>query len=294
MPRSHTLFVLALAFMPLAFMPLPAAAQSNQGWVFTTTTTTDSAKGDTPKTMVIQMELLGPKYRIGMTGNSFPNAMGGIYMIVDSTAGTMMTIMPAQSMAMIMDTAMLAMAKPTYTMSDVGTPNLKTEDLGAGEPVLGHPTHHFRTTSVTEMKYTFGDESCSKKSKIVAELWTTNEPDVPDLEDVMKRMARNSGPGAPDDAAAKIQALARGKVQGKLLMQTMTTSVPTAKGDSVTSHMRMQINEMKRREIDPADFEAPAGYHTMDMREMMKGMDPSMLSDAMAATNASMKKSMCG
>ena len=69
-------------------------------------------------------------------------------------------------------------------------------------------------------------------------------------------------------------------------MSVTTTTIPTSKGDSATATMRMQVSDLKKQDIDPADFEVPAGYNTMDMREMMKNMDPSMLSGAIAGRRA--------
>lgn len=280
-----------LVALLVAAVPQVTMAQANQGWAMSVTMTTDSANGGTPITMTIELEMLGAKQRTSISTSLMPAGAGKMYIVRDSAAGTITNVMTGQSVAMIMDDSLAAQTKPDFRVEMVGTPTITTEDLGAGEPIAGQATRHFRLTAAGETKIIFGDETCGKKSKTVSELWTTDDPDVPDVRAALKGMAGASLTSLPADATAGLDSLMRGK---RMLRGLTTVSVPTAHGDSVVSHTRSEVSEMRKRAIDPADFEVPAGFQTMDMREMMKGMDASIMGAARANMTARMKKSMCG
>ena len=155
-------------------------AQSPHGAGYTTVTTSDTSGHKT--TTSLRTEILGDKYLSTITSNGGPRPVE-MTTIIDSIAGTMTSIMPAQSMAMIMARSLLqASPMSGITIDFDGQPTTEVVDLGAGERILGYATHHYRNTAAYTMKVTIGGETCTRLSHDVAEVWTTDDVEAPGFD----------------------------------------------------------------------------------------------------------------
>jgi hypothetical protein len=68
-------------------------------------------------------------------------------------------------------------------------PGYAVEDLGGGEPILGHATHRYRETLPYETHVTAGGDSCTRHVREVSELWVTPDSEIPGIESSMRNVA---------------------------------------------------------------------------------------------------------
>jgi hypothetical protein len=284
---------LILAAIPAALAAQTAPAPRGMG--YTMVMTTDSGGGH-KTTMSMLTEILGSKYRMAMKTDAIGGAPTEMYMVIDSLEGTMMNVMPAQSMAMVMPTSMLKQAAlPPYKMEMGPNPIVSVADMGAGEKILGHTTRHFRQILTYSIKITVGDETCMKPSREVSDVWTTTEVSLPNI---MGAVLRFTGAKSPDGFAEKLDSLQNKTVKGMTLRRISTVTTTSPSGDTLRVTTTMEMAALKSDAVDPADFEVPAGYNVMDMRAMMGNIDPSTMQEAMSGVQSkiaeSLKKSLCG
>ncbi len=284
----------------LAAIPAALSAQTtapSRGMGYTMVMTIDSG-GAHKTTMSMLTETLDSKFRITIKSDAVAGAASEIQMIIDSLAGTMTNIMPAQSMAMIMPTSMLKQgqaALPAYSMEMAPNPVVSITDMGVGEPILGHATRHYHQTFSYSMKIIVGDESCVKPSREVADVWTTTEVNFPNI---MGAIQRFTGAKTPSGFAEKLDSLQNKTLKGMMLRRISTVSTTSASGDTLRVTTSMEIAALKSEGIDSSDFDVPSGYNVMDMRATMAGMDPSAMQQSMSEVQSRMaetlRKSLCG
>jgi hypothetical protein len=284
----------SFAALLIVTLPITLAAQNTRGSAYTATITTDS--GGRKTTMSIQTEVLDARSRISIKTDAVPGVPVDMYMIVDSAAGTMTNVMPAQSMAMITDMSLVKNpAAAPYTMDLAGEPKVTVVDLGPGEPILGHATRHYKQTTSYVMNITIGGETCTKPTEEVSEVWATPDNVMP--VDILNSSRGLSG-GAISPLLRKLDSLKKTKIKGGTLRMLSTMTSTSATGEPTTAHVDFRVTEIKLGSIDPMDFEVPDGFRTMDARAMMAGVNPEMLKQAMANARsnlgATLKKTLCG
>jgi hypothetical protein len=248
--------------------------------------------------MSMLTEILGSKFRMTIKSDAMGGAPTEAQVIVDSLAGTMTNIMPAQLIATIMPTAMMRQGQatlPTYSMVMAPNPSISVTDMGAGEPILGHATRHIRQLLSYSLKITVGDESCVKPLHEVADVWTTTEVTLPNITGAIQQF---TGAKPPNGFADKLDSLQTKTLKGTALRRISTVTTTSPSGDTLRVTTTIEIAALKSDAVDPADFDVPAGYNVMDMRVMMANVDLSAMQQAMAGVQAtiaeSMKKSLCG
>jgi hypothetical protein len=276
----------------VAALSHPIAAQTAKGSGYTTTITTDS--GGAKHTMSIQLELLGSKMSVAMRSDAMAGPLVDMRSIFDTIAGTVTTIMPVQRMVMIAPRPKVTGMQP-YTMELEGTPSVETVDLGAGETILGHATRHSRQSIAYTMKITVGGESCSKPTKEESEVWTTTEVQLPDLTAAIQRF---TGATLPISQMKQLDSLRNKTVQGMMLRRIGTTKTTGPAGDTLLVVAKMELAALNPDSVNPQDFEIPADYRVMDMRETMANMDPGAMEEAIfkaqLASGDKMKATLCG
>jgi hypothetical protein len=278
----------------LALLPGALAAQSTRGGEYAMSVATDS--GGRKTTMSMDFKLLGSKLRMSVKSEMAAGPMVDMYIVIDSVAGTMTTVIPAQSIAMVMSSSILSDSTMTpYTMAFAGAPKFDVVDLGPGEPILGHATRHYRQTVAYVQKTTFGADVCSNSVNEVAELWTTTEIDAPDMMMAMMRFTPAAGRAA---LVETLDSLRRAKIKGVILRRTSTGSIFTPAGDTMTVRTSWDLTALKPGSVDSTDFDLPLGYTVMDTRQAMAGMDPDIIKQGMVAGQAhlaeELKKTVCG
>ena len=286
---------LILAAIPAALSAQAAAAPRGMG--YTMVMTTDSG-GGRKTTFSIGAEVLGGKLRISMKSDAIVATPVDTYMIVDSVAGTLTSVIPAQSLAMVMARPMMsqiaAMPQPVGVEMESSPINTIT-DLGEGERILGFATHRFRQAMEYTLKITVDGQTCAKPSREVSEIWTTTAASLPDLTSAIQKFM---GTSLPVGFTSKIDSLRNKTVKGTQLRRFTTITTPSSTGDTIRVHSTMEVTALKPDSVDAGDFEVPAGYNVMDTRASLADMDPAAMQQAMASAQATqaarLKNSLCG
>lgn len=272
-------------------------AQSSHGAGYTTVTTTDS--GGRKTTTSTGMEVLGAKFRTSIRSDIAPGVPVDVYTIIDSVAGTVTSVMPAQSMVMIMPRSIMqSSALPPFTIDFDGTPTVNVVDLGAGERILGLATHHYRQTVSFSMKVTIGGETCSRPRREVADVWTTSDVALPDLSGAVQRFTGATLSVPTTAFGLKLDSIRKMMVKGTMLRRVGTTTAIGPTGDTLHITTTMELTALNPDSVSAADFDVPTGYKVMDAREMMAGMDPAVLQESQFKTQLmvadKMKQLLCG
>jgi hypothetical protein len=267
-------------------------SQRAQGWVISTTTWSDSGIPGHDVTSTTRGELLGAKLRVTSSG---VGAAFGNYIILDSAASTITTVYPKGKLVLTSSWSKPARgASPLITMEAHMDSGYTVEDLGRGEPILGHTTHRYSETLGYELRVAAGSDTCRRHRRIVTELWVTPDTRVPDIEAATKRLSSLPTPMLGSDVT-RILAEKRGeKIQGVLLKRTSTIHDSAGHGDPVVTHARWEVTEVKHALIDPADFRVPAGYKSEDIRKLAPRVDSSMRSAAALEAAKQVFRRMCG
>jgi hypothetical protein len=286
------------AVLPLATLALfavrPADAQSSpSGWTVAQQITIDSGGTSAPHTLSTRMQFTRDRMRMEGGFGDAPESVRGVYSIIDPTAGTTTVVMP--SMRMVTITSSGSVSRPKgFTVDVADGAKSSIEDLGAGEQIFGHATHHFRVTMDYTMLITVGDDSCSQHVAGTVESWMTTDIDfIPEMLTSRRGLA---GP-ATSAVAAKLKDLETGhKLAGYPIRMVMSTTTTHADGPPALVTTTSETTELTQSELDPYTFVAPADYRTMDMRNLtMPGgaMDAAMKT-AGTTVGAMMKRALCG
>lgn len=257
------------------------------------TYSTDSGIPGHSATVTVRAQVLKDKFRFTMTGTA-ATAFGN-YTIIDSAAGTVATVFPKGKLVLLSSSrSTTSGTAPIITVEFHVGPGYALEDLGGGEPILGHATHRYRETLPYETHVTIGSDSCTRHVRNVSELWVTPDSGVPDIEASIRNIANGLGSIASSNALKTIAETRGSRIRGVVLRRTTTSTDPLAVNDSLAIHTRWEITELKRHAIDASEFQAPSGYKVNDMRKMASGMDSSVRRAIALDSGRSIRKRLCG
>ncbi len=260
----------------LAAFAVPLAAQSSRGMGYGSSITIDS--GGVKHTMTTRLETLGGKVLVGVKSDASGGPALEMVTIVDTVAGTITNVIPAQSMAMILPRSMGKMNAPAYSMELGPNPTVELVDLGAGDAMLGHATRHARMTVAYTTKITVGGETCTRPTREVADIWTATDVQMPDLMGALKSFM---GSAAMPGAATVLDSLRNKTVKGTILRRSSSAAIAVGPGDTLRVGTSVEMTSLSPNAIDPRDFDVPSGYRVMDMRAMIGNMDPAAMQEAL-------------
>jgi hypothetical protein len=238
--------------------------------------------------------------RMDMDMSGIPAARGvaeGMYVLMNESDSTMATVMPAQKLAMIMNMKMALMTRmiPKFSVKDGARSVVK--DLGAGERLIGHPTHRYLVTQAATLVVTLSGQTCERSMDSVSELWVATDLDASPVQDsVLSRVAGISGAGG--GMLEQLSALRKDYPKGTPLRTVVKSTSPGADGTAVTVTVTSETTEATHGPVDPAVFALPTGYTTMDTRPMLSTMTPealeSMANAAGGPGSSGVMKAYCG
>jgi hypothetical protein len=286
MPASSR-SVSAVASLLLMFASAaPALAQSTSpGWMYTMNMTTDS--GGKRSSMATKYQVTDQKLRmefVQVSGMAGAAAAEGMVQILDDRDSSMAMLMPGQHMVMVMHLSEMLGNMPgirAQMMPKIEqhlTAN-RTEDLGAGERILGHATHRYRVTQAGTMDVTVAGRTCTRKIDSVNELWMAPDVDLmPTMRTMMKHYdsALGVGTGASDVRAAGSD------LKGTALRTITKSAGLDAQGRAITVTSTIEFVEMSQAPISASVFTLPADYQTMDMGKMMADIPAGVMDSVMA------------
>ncbi len=225
------------AALAACFLPVAPAALSAQGFEGTVTYAMNPASGR-PGQLVYHVK--GTKIRADIAGAT-AGPPGGMYMLMDATAGKMMSVMPAQKVYMTMDLkAMGEQMKQQH--GGHRKPAGKITKTGKTETIAGHKCEH----------YLMGEKQ---------------DTDVCAAKGLGMFMGRSGagGMGRGLTLPAGYEEYAEFARDGFLPLRV--TAIRNAKEEVV-----MEATSVEKRSLDASLFAVPAGYQAMDMGKMMQQM----------------------
>jgi hypothetical protein len=215
-------------------------------------------------------------------------AAEGMYQVISAADSTILMVMPSQHMATIMNigTTLTSVAGPMKFESHIAQSHM--DDLGAGERILGHPTHHVRVSSEGTIDITMSGQSCTAELNTIAEMWIA--PDV-DLREALESSLSTYNAVLGGNGVEIPTATRSSLPPGTSLRTISKTTRPNAEGRMTTVTKTMEYVELARGPLDPALFAAPAEVKVMDMRKLMGDLPAGMLDSAMRETKSKVDSS---
>jgi hypothetical protein len=263
--------------------PRAGAAQSTDAWKMTVTTTSDSGGSTPSQTLTMRVMAANDIVRTEIDAAA-GSPTAGFYVLMNGATGRMTNVMPAQRIAMT-SSGLAGLFGPggMIQVEIVGEPLFTVEDLGVGEPVLGHPTRHYRATQRAVFLLTVAGVSCRRTMSSVTDEWSATDLAVPAA--IRQSMLRPFGPAESTSpfgaAAAKLQAIHDERVKGIVLRAESSVDRPNSASGPRTVKSRIEVTELAKVQMDSSSFAIPAGYTVMDQGETMSSLDPELLAGAM-------------
>lgn len=269
--RSRCAVVAALSLLPASL----AVAQSKvPGWTYALNITVDSGFGAAKRgAMAMRYQTTASALRmeiLQVAGAANAATMGanieGSYTLINDADSTYIMVLPSLHAANIMVNPVRMMAKQDLPKVEANRASLQVEDLGAGEPILGHATHRFRIKTVGSMTVTVNGKRCTRPMDGETEVWVA--PDV-DITSAMRSMVSHYGFDVPDSGAYTSSGM---PMKGVPLRTKVRSVVKDASGGSRTIETTVEYVELSNAPLDSALFTVPADYRVMDMRKQMAGL----------------------
>jgi hypothetical protein len=142
-------------------------------------------------------------------------------------------------------------------------PDVRVEHVGAGEPINGHPTDHWRVVSRYAMVMSGTGADIRMLTEAAGEYWY-GEPSAASSTAASLPAAPNAlsamfAPELQKRLAAAVAALPEGQV-----VRTATSMVMSREGQEIgRSTTRTDVLDVTRGPIDLAAFVVPAGYKSV-------------------------------
>lgn len=262
--------------LSLCVAPALHAQAKIPGWTYAINVTYDSGAGPSERGSIairyrttanaMRQEML----QVGGTANRIANGFDieNSYTLVNDSDGTFTTVMPGERSAMVMANPMSMFADHPKPTVSANTTTQSFEDLGAGEKILGHATHHYRMTTTGTTTIKIGDEVCTRPADAESELWVA--PDVDILPAMRSMLAHYSGL-LPDSEMAKRSPSAPA-VQGVPLRTKTRTTAVTPSGEKRVIETTVEYVELSNAPLDASLFTVPSDFRVTDMRKQMAGI----------------------
>jgi len=282
--------------LPLALCVASAlhAQTKVPGWTYAVNITYDSGTGPSNRgSIAIRYRTTATAMRQEMlqvsgTANRVTGGadIEGMYTLMNDVDSTYTTVMPGQHSAMVMANPLSMFEGREMPSVSANTTSQSSEDLGPGEKILGHATHHYRSRTTGTMTIKMGDEICTRPTDAESEVWIA--PDL-DILPAMRSMLAHYGSALPDSVPGKRKGSS--PKSGLPLRTKIRTMAVLPNGERRVIETTTEYVELSDAPLDASLFTIPADYHVMDMRKEMAGM----MSDAAtsAKTNEAIRARMC-
>ncbi|HUO84989.1 MAG TPA: hypothetical protein VM534_07745, partial [Thermoanaerobaculia bacterium] len=198
-------------------------------------------------------------------------AGNGKYVLSTSTSAVLYLVDPASKS--YIETDQSGATASTANRLDIKISNFKSgmEDLGASEPIAGHPTHRYRLTTTYNITIRVGGLALGKNVRTVVEKWTT--PAFPEIEAMMLDDVMVTGNQNLDRLIQEETS----KIPGFPLRQVISVETRTddrrLRQSSVlqfnqtrTQQTEMIVRRIERTSVPSAMFELPAGFRRQEAR----------------------------
>lgn len=174
--------------------------------------------------------------------------------IVDRTRSASVTQLPAApQIGRWNDTTSRFIVAPAMTM----------HDLGAGEPILGHPTHKYRITMSYVAQEPLMGLPCKRTVNSDETIWAATDLQ---REQNLRQYVRDSRPLTNVELGPVMDSLQRLRLHRERLINGLILRSATAltkPGSAVTVTTTLEVTELTHGPIPEAMFAVPAGYTTL-------------------------------
>lgn len=213
------------------------------------------------------MRIAGHFVRTEMPDAPVPPVPGGIRtptMISDDSAHTTIAILDNVRSAMLtpVGSTVTVSAANDSTSRFIVAPVMTTRDLGAGESILGHPTHKYSVALSYVAQTTFFGSPCKKTVNSVETIWAAT-----DLQKVeqLRKYVRESRPAAGEfgpvnDSLQRLNLHRERLVNGLILRSQLVRIKPGAGGATTKVTMTTEVLELAHGPIPRSMFVVPADY----------------------------------
>lgn len=266
-----------------------APAPTLDGWKFVwkVTSVRDNGKNEDRGELAAQpsmaVQIAGGKIRMDylLEPGQKAGMPKGSYMLLDAEAGTLTMVDPSEKKAMIMDpagmtSALGAVGKSGMMKMEINNPEVKVEDLGAGERMLGRSTHHYRITRSYDMSMQVMMIHRKSHHVGVSDAFLTDEL-INDkaFAAFAKRFAVNMQ-GFGGEGMQKLMEAEKNTPKGFPMKVTTSNTETSEKGEVTSSTTTIEVQELARASMDASVFEVPSGYEVVDMRKQMADLQAKM------------------
>ena len=146
----------------------------------------------------------------------------------------------------------------------------KVEDLGDGEPILGHPTRRFKISNEMTMNAAVGGDSMAITMSTTSDTYYAKdlEIDGPEMMSIGDTTVLSQF-GDMIPAAYSKRVREESKKLPKLVSLKSVANVVSSFGPmDMTMTMTNLVSRVTKKQVPAATFEVPAGYKKIDMPEL--------------------------
>jgi hypothetical protein len=230
--------------------------------------------------MLATVRMRGTDARVDFREGGLPMTQQGGYMLVRGAEQELVFVNPRERQAMVLSSDALgaglgALTNNALLKMTVHNPRFAFQDLGAGERILGLPTRRVRVQSGSTVEMRMFGRTTRSSDSTVTEIWIAPRPAGLDAAG-LRGWSRSFGGGVRRTNAALAAQMAEYERQfgdGLMLRSVAVMQQTDDKGRATVDTMRMEVAELSRGRVDPTVFALPAGYETVDMRQVAASAD---------------------
>ena len=256
--------------------------------------TIDSGKPNQRVSMAMRHQVTPARLRmeiVQVSGSAATNDAEGMYTVVNDADSTITSVMPSQHLATVMGlTSTLGLGSGAAPKTEEHLTKNKLEDMGAGERILGHATHRYRTTTAGTLDITIMGQTCTKPFDGVTEMWMASDVD---LQPAMSATLKHFGAGQLEDLEKRLRAAPTARPQGTALRTVSKIDQHDEAGNPITVTTTMEFVELEHGPMAASAFDVPPDYKTMDMRTMLRNIPPGMLDSMTRVQSAELARKLC-
>jgi hypothetical protein len=244
------------------------------------TTTSESsgatqAPGSSSRSVMI---ISGKNFRmeeLERTGPETPLNKAGTVMLMRGDERKMFSIDPSRKEYFELDLtkmqsqiAALLKSMPGMEMK-FGDMKASVEDLGDGEPLLGHPTRHYKMSTTMTINSVMGTQSMSMTMGTSSDTWFAKDLETPDntmaADTTMLTQFRELIPGL--DAKKYRDEIA--KLPRLVPLKSVSTTASQFGPVDMTIKVTQLTTRVEKKQVPASTFEVPAGYRQIDMPNLV-------------------------
>jgi hypothetical protein len=209
-----------------------------------------------------------------------PMMQGGGYVLLRGADRQLVVVNPRERQAVVLAAdalgagfgALTNNALLKFTLRDA---RFGFEELGPGERIHGQPTRRVRIRSGGTLEMRVLGRTSRSTEATVTEAWIAPRPDGLDAE-ALRGWSRSFGAGlrrTNAELAAQAADYDRRYGDGLALRTVAVVQATDDQGRTSVDTVRMEVTELSRGRVDPAALEVPAGYQTVDARQVAASVD---------------------